>query len=114
MAFSREVRVWKNLRIGEAGRDLRRSSSPIPLLKQVSYNRSCKKASRWVVNIYRRLYNLSGQSVPGLHHPYHKEVLIDVCLELPMPLFLVLSLRTPRRAWSHPFASHLPVAIYEH
>jgi len=32
----------------------------------------------------RRLHNLSGQPVPGLHHPYHKEVLPHVSTEFPV------------------------------
>ena len=38
-------------RITGVGRDLRRSSSPTPLLKQIPYNRSHRWASRWVLNI---------------------------------------------------------------
>ena len=32
----------------------------------------------------RRLHNLSRQPTPVLHHSYHKEVLLHVCMELPM------------------------------
>lgn len=51
---SREVENSQNHRIAGIGKDLWSSSSPTPLLKQVSYNRLHKKASRCVLNISRR------------------------------------------------------------
>jgi len=38
----------------------------------------------------RRLYNLSGQLVPVLHHAYHEEVLLHVYMELSMFTFLAI------------------------
>jgi len=57
------------------------------MLKQVSYSRLHRKASKWVLNISRegrRLHNQSGQPVPVLCHPHSKKVLPRVCMELPV------------------------------
>jgi len=63
----------------------------------------------------RRLHTLSVQPVPVLHHPYCKEILLHVSMELPMlawnflcsitPLLLVQLLRTSKK---EPGLIHLP------
>jgi len=65
-------------------RDLKRSLHPDPLIKQVPYGRSHRWVSRQLLAYLcrRRLHHLSGQPVPVLHHPYCKEVLPRVCMEL--------------------------------
>ena len=45
------ITASQNHRITGVGRDLQRSQSPTPLLKQVAYSGSHRKASRWVLNI---------------------------------------------------------------
>jgi len=54
------VKSEKN-RIAGVGRDLKRSLSPVHLLKQVPYNRSHRWASRWVLSI-----SIDGDSISSL------------------------------------------------
>jgi len=67
-------------KISEAGRDLWRLSSPSILLQHVTRH-NVQVGFEYLHR--RRLYNLSGQSVPVLCHPHSKEVFLHIQMELP-------------------------------
>ena len=114
-------RDWsQNHRTAGVGRDLKRSSSPTTLLNQVAYHRSHRSVSRQILNI-----SLERDSTTSLGNLFQYSVILTVKMLFCMlirnflcsgfrPLFFVLSLCTLRRAWPHPFASHLPLDIYKH
>jgi len=76
----------QNHRVVGVRRDLWGSSSPTPLLKQGHLQQAAQDLVQTGLEYLqrRRLHNLPGQPVPGLHHPQSEEVLPHVQLELPM------------------------------
>ncbi len=68
----------QNLRIAGIGRDIKRSLTPIPLLKQVLYINTGRLPDGYLHG--GRLHKPSGQPFPVLHHPYCKVVLLTVCM----------------------------------
>ena len=82
-----------NHRILGVGRDLCGSSSPTPLPKQGHLQQAAQDFVQVGLEYLqrRRLHNLPGQPVPGLHHPRREEVLPHVQLELPMLRFVPIA-----------------------
>ena len=72
------------------GRDLCESSSPNLLPKQGQLQQAAQDLVQAGLDYLqrRRLHNLPGQPVPGLHHPQREEVLSRVQMELPMFQFV--------------------------
>jgi len=72
------------------GRDLWRSPSPNPLLKQGHLEQAAQDLIQAGFEYLqrRRIHSPSGQRVPLLHHPQREEVLPDVQTELPMLQFV--------------------------
>jgi len=72
------------------GRDLCGSSSPTPLPKQGLLQQAAQDLVQVGLEYLqrRRLHNLPGQPVSGLHHPQREEVLPHVQMELPVPQFV--------------------------
>lgn len=66
----------------------------------------------------RRFHSLTGQSVPVLHHPYHKEVLLHVSMELPtykfQAILLVLLLHTTEKSLASSICTPPPFRYNEH
>jgi len=75
------------------GRDLGGSSSPSPLPKQGHLQQAAQDLVQVGLEYLqrRRLYNLPGQPVSGLHHPQREEVLPHVQTELPMLQFVPIA-----------------------
>jgi len=90
-----------------------------PLLKQVPYNRSHRKASGWVSSISREGgTTTSGQPVPVLCHPQGEEVFSHVFMELTVFQFVPLTTchvagHHQKTAWPHPLDS-CPLDVYKH
>ena len=80
----------QNHRMVGVGRDLCGSSSPTLLPKQGHLQQAAQDLVQAGLEYLqrRRLHNLSGQPVPGLHHPQREEVLPHVQTELPMLQFV--------------------------
>ena len=75
------------------GKDLWRSSSPTPLLKQGHLEQAaqdCVQAGFEYLQ-RRRLHNLPGQPVPVLRHPQREEVLPHVQTDLLMLPFVPIA-----------------------
>jgi len=66
----------ENHRMVGFGRDLWKSSSPTPMLKQVHLEQTAQDCIQVGLEYLqrRRLHSLSGQPVPVLRHPHSKEV----------------------------------------
>jgi len=75
------------------GRDLCRSSSPIPLPKQGHPEQAAQHRVQAGLEYLqrRRLHNLPGQPMPGLRHPQREEVLPHVRTELPLLQFVPIA-----------------------
>jgi len=75
------------------GRDLCRSSSPVPLPKQGHPEQAAEDLVQAGLEYLqrRRLHHLPGQPVPGLRHPQREEVLPHVQTELPMLWFVCVA-----------------------
>ena len=72
------------------GRDLRGSSSPIPLPKQGHLEHVAQDLIQAGFEYFHRgIHNPSGQPVPVLRHPQGEEVLPRVQLKLPMLQFVL-------------------------
>lgn len=80
------------------GRDLKRSSSPIPLMEQEHLDEATQECVQMGLECLqrRRLYNLSGHPVPVFCHPHCEEIPLKfkwnlLCSSLStLPLFLPL------------------------
>ena len=77
----------QNHRMFEVGRDLCGSSGPTLLPKQGHLQQAAEDRVQAGLEYLqrRRLHNLPGQPVPGLHHPQSEEVLPHVQTETPSP-----------------------------
>ena len=75
------------------GRDLCGSSSPTLPLKQGHLQQAAQDLVQVGLEYLqrRRLHNLPGQPVPGLHHPQREEVLPRIQTELPMLQFVPIA-----------------------
>jgi len=75
------------------GRDLCGSSSPTALPKQGHLQQAAQDLVQVGLKYLqrRRLHNLPGQPVPGLHHPQREEVLPHVQTELPLLQFVAVA-----------------------
>jgi len=75
------------------GRDLFGSSSPTLPPKQGHLQQATEDLVQVGLEyvLRRRLHNLPGQPVPGLHHPQSEEVLPHVQMELPMLHFVPIA-----------------------
>jgi len=96
--------AWENHRIVGVGMDLKRSSSPTPLLKQVPYSSYHSWASRWVLNI-----STEGDATISLGNQFQCSITLTIkwffCMFLWnfqcssfRPLLLVLSLHTTQKS----------------
>jgi len=82
----------QTLRTVEAGRELRRSSSPSPGSSSATYSQQPRAVSRASKPLQgRRLHHCPGLPVPGLRHPQSKEVFCDAPVEPPAFLFLPMA-----------------------
>ena len=95
------------------GRDLCGSSSPIPLPKQGHLQQAAQDLDQAGLEYLqrRRLHNLPGQPVPGLHHPQSEEVLPHLQMELPVLQFVLPIAPCPVaghhwKVWPHPPDTH--------
>jgi len=84
------VTASQNHRMVGVGRDLCGSSSPTLLPKQGHPQQAAQDHVQAGLEYLqrRRLHNLPGQLVPGLHHPQREEVLPRVQMELPVLQFV--------------------------
>ena len=93
-----------NHRIAGVGRDFKSSSSPTALLKQLSYSRSHRQASRWILNVF-----IEGDSTTSLGNLFQCSVTLMVKKFFHMfvwnflyssfrPLLLVLLLHTTEKS----------------
>jgi len=75
------------------GRDLCGSSSPTLLPKQGHLQEGAQDLVQEGLEYLqrRRIHNLPGQPVLGLHHPQREEVLPHVQTELPVPQFVPIA-----------------------
>uniref|UniRef100_A0A8B9PTS4 Tectonin beta-propeller repeat containing 2 n=1 Tax=Apteryx owenii TaxID=8824 RepID=A0A8B9PTS4_APTOW len=85
----------QNHRIAEVGRDLWRSSSPTPLLKQGHLEHIVQDRIQACFEYLqrRRLHNLSGQPVPVLCHPHSEKVFPHVQMEASVFQFVPVASR---------------------
>jgi len=109
--------ILQNHRIAGVARVLKRSSSQTPLLKQIPCNISHEYAFRWALNI-----SIEGDSTNSLGNLFQCSVAFTIkkffcmlvqnllCSSL-VRYSLFYHYIPPRRAWPHPFASHLPLDI---
>ena len=91
-----------------AGRDLCGSSSPPPLLKLGHLQQAAQDHIQAGLEYLqkRRIHSLSGQPVPGLHHPLREEILPHVQKELPMLQFVPVAPRPVTGHHHHSGGSH--------
>lgn len=76
---------FQRIRITGLGRDIWRSSSPTPLLKQVPWHRLCRKASHWDLTVSTKRDSASLGSLSQCScHPQSKAGLSHVQMELPV------------------------------
>jgi len=102
------------------GRDLCGSPSPTPLPKQGCLQQAAQDLVQAGLEYLqrRRLHNISGRPVPGLHHPQREAVLPHVQTELPSASVcahcpLSCCWAPLKRVWPHPSDTH-PSDIYKH
>ena len=111
----------QNHRMAEVGRELWRSSGPIPLLEQGNLEPVAQDRVQMAFELLqeRRLYNLSGQPVVVLSHPHSKKCFLMfrwtlLCVSLcSLPLVLSLGVTEKNLALSslHPPFRHLYTLI---
>ena len=78
--------LTQNHRISGIGRDLKRSSSPIPLLEQEHLDQVTQEHIQVDFECLqrRRPPNVSGQPVPVFYYPQSEEVFSSIYVELSM------------------------------
>ena len=94
------------------GRDLRRSSSPNTLPKQVPLQQAAQDLIQAETEYLqrRRIHNPSGQPVAGLRHPQREEILPHIQTEFPLIQFVPVAPYPVTghhwRVWPHPPDTH--------